>query len=87
MDVVHINLYGVAIYGTDSSFTFINKIVSHIKLTAKELHSIKHIVIVTHKKDALGIPKDALGMVRGGDYWPSLELLKYFKPQSHQDYG
>ncbi len=42
MDLVHINLYGVlvSIYGADSSFIFINKIVSHIKLTAKELHSI-----------------------------------------------
>ncbi len=66
MDLVHINLYGVAIYGADSSFTFINKIVSHIKLTAKELHSIKHIIIVTHNKDALGISKDALGTVLCG---------------------
>ncbi len=63
MDLVHINLYGVAIYGADSSFTFINKIVSHIKLTAKELHSIKHIIFVTHNKDALGISKDVLGTV------------------------
>ncbi len=31
---------------------------------------------VTHNKDALGIPKGAVGEVWGGDPWPSLELLK-----------
>ncbi len=60
MDLVHINLYGVSIYGADSSFIFINKIVSHIKLTAKVLHSIKHIIIDLLIIDAFLWPEKSL---------------------------